>query len=113
MYLSFHQALLESTVEQIIKTEFPGVPCKIKETKTEIQLIIFVIPFKERRKGKATEFINRLQELAEIENKNIVLTADDGYLTDEQDMNLEQLRAWYKKLGFKRQTGKFDHIYKP
>jgi hypothetical protein len=114
MHLSFQQALLESTVEQTIKREFPGVPLQIKETKDEIQLIVFVIPYKQRRKGKATEFINRLQELAKLENKNLVLTVDDGYLDpDDGDMNLEQLRAWYKKLGFTRQSGKFDHIYKP
>jgi hypothetical protein len=114
MYLNFKHALLESTTEDIMKREFPNIPCKIKDTPKEIQLIIFVVPFRERQKGKGTEFINRLKEIADLENRNIVLNADDGYLDpDDGDMNLTQLRNWYKKLGFRRQSGKFDHVYIP
>ncbi len=110
--MSFKEALLESSVEQILRTEF-DLPFKMKETKTEIQLIVFVVPFKQRQKGKATEFVKRVIELGEMYNKNIVLTADDGYLDpDDGDMNLEELRKWYKKLGFVTQKKKFDHIYK-
>ena len=114
MYTSFKDALLEASTEAILRREFPGIPLQLKETQKEIQLIIFVVPFKQRRQGKATEFINRIKELAKMVDKNIVLNADDGYLDpDDGDMNLDQLRKFYKKMGFERQTGKFDHIYKP
>jgi len=115
MYLNFHQVLLESTVEDTIRREFPGIPLQIKETKSQIQLIIFVIPFKQRRQGKATEFINRLQELAKQDGKDLVLTADDGYLDpDDGDMNLKQLQDFYKKMGFVKNSGgsEFTLIYK-
>ena len=114
MYMSFKEVLLESSVEQILKNEF-DLPFKIKETKTEIQLIIFVVPFKQRQKGKATEFINRVIELGKMYNKNIVLTASDGYLDPEDgDMNLKDLKNWYKKLGFvkNKDNSKFSHIYR-
>ena len=111
MYLSFKDALLETSVEAILQREFK-LPFKLNETKTQIELIIFVVPYKERKSGKATEFVNRVIELGKMANKDIVLTATDGYLNSEGDMNLKQLKSWYKKLGFERQTGKFDHIYK-
>jgi len=111
MYLSFKDALLETSVEAILRREFK-LPFKLKETKNQIELIIFVVPYKERKSGKATEFVNRIIELGKMANKDIVLNADDGYLDSDGDMTLEQLRNWYKKLGFERQTGKFDHIYR-
>ncbi len=112
MYMSFKDALLETAVEAILKREFKH-PFKINETSKEIQLIIFVIPYKERQNGKATEFINRVIELGKMKNKNVVLTISDGYLTSKDDMSLEQLAKWYKKLGFvkNKNNAKFSHIY--
>jgi len=64
-----------------------------------------VVPYKERRQGKATEFIKRVQELAKQYQKSITLVADDGYLTSKGDMSLKQLKTWYTKLGFKNTKG--------
>ncbi len=114
MYTSFKHVLLESTIEDTIRREFPGIPLQIKETSNTIQLIVFVVPYKERRKGVATEFINRLKELADQEGKDVILTPSDGYLTSDGDMNLTQLKSFYKKMGFVKNTGnsKFELIYK-
>ncbi len=101
MYYSFKDALLESSVDTILKREFPRVPFKIKETKTQINLIVYVVPYKKRGQGKGTEFINRIIELGEQLQKDVILTASDGYLDSEGDMSLKQLKDWYKKLGFK------------
>ncbi len=111
--MSFKDALLETSVEAILKREFK-LPFKLNETSTEIQLIIFVVPYKERKNGKATEFVNRIIELGEMRNKNVVLTIFDGYLDSKGDMTLEQLTKWYKKLGFvkNKNNAEFSHVYK-
>ncbi len=112
MYTDFRSMLLESSIEKILKTEFKNIPFKMEENDDFIDLVIFVIPYKERRKGKGTEFMKRIIELGEQEGKDIRLTPDDGYLTDDEDMSLSDLKSFYKKLGFKeKKSGKFDYIY--
>ncbi len=105
MYLSFTDALLEADVQSILKREFPKIPFQIKETKSQIKVIIYVVPFKQRGQGKATLFMKRIIELGKMYQKDVTLTASDGYLDSEGDMSLKQLKDWYKKLGFKNTKG--------
>ncbi len=105
MYLSFKDALLESSIENLLRREFPKVPFQIKETSKNVHIVIYVIPYKDRQKGKGTQFIGRIQELAKQYQKSVTLVADDGYLDSEGDMTLKQLKAWYTKMGFKNTQG--------
>ena len=86
-------------IESTLKREFKEVPFKMIEKDDYIELIIFVVKFKERNKGIGTSFMKRLIELANLYQKDIYLTPDDSY-GEETDMNKSQLTKWYNKLGF-------------
>jgi len=100
MYESFRQALLESSVKTILKREFPEIRFHMTENSDFITLDIIVVQYKERKQGKANEFMRRLIELAKQEQKDIFLTPDDSY-AEKNGMNKSKLTKWYKKLGFK------------
>ena len=101
MYLNFSSMLLESSVKNIMKREFPDIRMIISEDEDYVVLGVVLVHHTERKKGKATEFMLRLIEVAEQERKDIFLTPDDGY-SSKGDMSTAQLTKWYKKLGFKK-----------
>ena len=99
---NFKQEILEQTnIESILRTEFPNVRFNMNTKKDSLELLILVVQFKERKQGIATKFMKRLIELAKKNHKKIYLTPDDSYST-EGDMNLEQIKNFYEKLGFKK-----------
>ena len=91
--------MLESSIDNTLKREFPEVRFKLSEHKDYAHLMIVVVKYKDRNKGQGTEFIKRLIELSEQEQKDIYLTPDDSY-SEKSDMNKAQLTKWYKSLGF-------------
>ncbi len=104
MYLSFKDILMESGVKKTIKREFPEVRFNLEEHDHPdgnfIVLNIVVVKYKERSKGTGTEFMRRLVELADQEQEDIFLSADDSY-AEKDGMNKKMLIKWYKKFGFK------------
>ncbi len=107
MYNSFRSLMLEASVEDILRTEFPEIRFNMskrkhqKDEKSWIELMIVVVQYKERNKGKGSEFMKRLIELAEQEKIDVFLTPDDSY-SEKEDLSKSQLIKWYKKLGFEK-----------
>jgi len=112
--MSFYGLLIEGKVQNMLVKEFPRTEAifNIDEKDDKIILNIVVIPYKERRKGKGTKFMKRLQEIAQEKGKDIYLNASDMY-SEEDDMKVKDLIKWYKKLGF-RESNKLNNemVYK-
>jgi len=106
---AFKNILNESrNITEILHKEFPEVRFKLTEGKSIdaesgekdfIYLMIFVVVYKERKKGHGTRFVKRLVELAEVNNVDVFLTPDDSY-AEKGDMKKTKLTKWYKELGF-------------
>ena len=61
----------------------------------------WLIPFKMREQGIATEFMTELTKMAKKENFDIFLTPDAGYQepVSKGGMSKGQITQWYKSLG--------------
>ena len=107
-YLTFKQLLESSEMEQQLRIKFPEVRFVSEEDNNKFILKVFVIQFKRRGKGEAKAFIKYLTELSRDYNKPVYLTATDVY-----DADLEKLKKFYKKMGFKKNTDsvKQDLVY--
>ena len=86
----------------------------IEESPDNVYLKMILVPFKKRRKGIATRFIKDLQSFAKEAGKTVTLVPSDMYAEQGIDMDLNQLRDWYGRLGFK-EMGDFKRtmIWKP
>ncbi|MEA2022435.1 MAG: hypothetical protein U9N08_08170 [Candidatus Caldatribacteriota bacterium] len=92
--------MIESSIKNILKREYPEIRFNMSEYDDYVELNILVVQYNQRKTGKATQFLERLIQLAHQEQKDIFLTPDDGY-AEEDGMKKPQLIKWYKKLGFK------------
>ena len=107
MYNNFKSLMLEATIEDTLRTEFPEIrfnTSKVKSQKDEkdwIELMILVVQHKERREGQGSEFMKRFIELVDIDEVDIFLTPDASY-SGKGDMSKPQLIKWYKSLGFEK-----------
>ena len=88
------------SINSILKKEF-SIPFKLIENEEFLELMIVVVPWKQRGTGIGKKFMKRLIELAEEQNKDIFLSPDDSY-SEPEDMNKGELSKWYTKLGFKK-----------
>ena len=121
MYMNFKQMLLESTIEQILRKEYPEIRFNMSRTKTQsgendwVELSIIVVQFDNRNSGHGSEFMKRFIELADQDHVDIFLTPDDSY-SQKGEMNKSQLIKWYKKFGFEKKhkddfRAQYTHCY--
>lgn len=107
MYKDFKSLMLEASIEDILRTEYPEVRFNMsgrrsqKDEKDWLELMIVVVKFSDRNKGIGKEFMQRITQLADQEDVDVFLTPDDSY-SQKGEMNKSQLTKWYKKLGFEK-----------
>ena len=107
MYQSFKKIMLESSIEDILRTEFPEIRFNMsnrkhqKHEKSWVELMIVVVQYKNRNKKHGTDFMKRIIELADQEQVDVFLTPDASY-SEKEDMSKAQLIKWYRKLGFEK-----------
>ena len=100
--MGFRGLLIEGKVQNILSKEFDKTEAifNIDEKSDKIILNIVVVPYKNRNQKKGTKFMKRLIEVAKEKGKDIYLYASDMY-AEPDDMKVDDLVKWYKKLGFK------------
>jgi GNAT superfamily N-acetyltransferase len=106
MIISFKEYLPESeSVRAKLLKKYPKTQVHFlaDETPDNVFLKMVLVPYKKRRKGIGTKFMKDLIKYAKEQNKSITLVPSDLY-SEENDMDVNQLRKWYKSLGFK-ETG--------
>ena len=99
MYKSFKDYVLDESVNDILRTEFPDVIFNLEEHKDFYVLNIVVVKHDKKKQGLGSKFLHRLIEIAEHNHKDIFLSPDDSY-AEKGDMNKKQLEKWYKSFGF-------------
>jgi GNAT superfamily N-acetyltransferase len=103
MILSFREYLPESeSVRAKLLKKYPKTEVHFlaDEDDKNIFLKMILVPYKKRRQGIGTKFMKDLIKYAREKGKTVTLIPSDLY-SDEDDMDINQLRQWYKSLGFK------------
>jgi GNAT superfamily N-acetyltransferase len=106
MILSFREYLPESeSVRARLLKKYPKTEVHFlaDEDDKNIFLKMILVPYKKRRQGIGTKFMKDLIALAKEKGKTVTLVPSDLY-AEEGDMDINQLKRWYKSLGFK-ETG--------
>jgi len=113
MVISFREYLPESeSVRAKLLKKYPKTEVHFlaDESSDNVHLKMILVPYKKRKKGIGTKFMKDLIQYAKEQNKTVTLVPSDLY-SDEGDMDINQLKKWYKSLGFK-ETGDFKGTLK-
>ncbi len=103
----FKTIFIESSINDKLRNEFPDVRFNMSKIRTQkgenpwVELMIVVVPYKDRNSGIGNKFMKRLIELSKEAGVDIFLTPDDSY-AEKENMSKSQLIKWYKKLGFEK-----------
>lgn len=104
--MKFRELLENKEMDLSLRKKFPEVRMVSREDSKKFILNAFVIQDKRRGKGEAKAFIKYLTELSKKYNKPVYLSSTDIYGAD-----LEKLKKFYAKMGFKKNTDELPGVH--